>query len=372
MKNVRVALVHDWLTGRRGGEKVLEALAEIFPRAPIYTLIRFPGSQSPAIEQRDIRTSFLQRMPFLRKHYRWYLPLYPLAVEQFDLQDYELVLSSSHCVAKGIIPSADALHVSYIHSPVRYVWNQYFAYFGPGKTGVLGRLFIPPVVHRLRVWDVTSAARVDHFIANSKAVARRIERYYRRNAEVVHPPVDTDFFTLPASEPERRAFLIVSALVPYKRIDVALAAFRRRGRRLRVVGDGPDYKKLRRMAGPNVEFFGPVSDEELRRFYQEAAALLMPGEEDFGIASLEAQACGTPVVAYGRGGVLETVLDGETGLLYDTPTPSALAGALDKFQGLTFNKNSLRTQALRFSRGVFKEKVAASLERLWAEFKDTR
>jgi len=372
MENVRVALVHDWLTGRRGGERVLEVLAELFPRAPIFTLIRFPGSQVPELEARDIRTSFLQGMPFLRKRYRSYLPLYPLAVEQFDLQEFELVVSSSHCVAKGIIPGPEALHVSYIHSPVRYAWNQYFAYFGPGKTGPFGRLLIPPVVHRLRVWDVTSAARVDHFLANSKAVARRIEKYYRRPAEVIHPPVDTDFFTPPDSEPERKAYLIVSALVPYKRIDAAVAAFRGLSSELRIVGDGPEYRALRRSAGPNVSFLGPVAGEDLRRLYREAKALLMPGEEDFGIAPLEAQACGTPVVAFGRGGVLETVVPGETGLLYEPATPSALAAALDKFRGLTFNKNSLRSQAVKFSRGLFKEKFAARLGRLWDAFKETR
>ncbi|MBM3311446.1 MAG: glycosyltransferase family 4 protein [Candidatus Aminicenantes bacterium] len=372
MENARVALVHDWLTGRRGGEKVLEVLAEIFPRAPIFTLIHFPGSQVPDLERRDIRTSFLQGLPFLRKRYRSYLPLYPLAVEQFDLQDYDFVVSSSHCVAKGAIPNAEALHVSYVHSPVRYAWNQYFAYFGPGRVGPFGRLLIPLVIHRLRVWDVASSARVDHFLANSGAVARRIEKYYRRPAEVVHPPVDTDFFVPPESEPERKAFLIVSALVPYKRIDAAVAAFARGGRELRVVGDGPEYKTLKRMAGPNVSFLGPLSGAELRRQYQEAAAFLLPGEEDFGIAPLEAQACGTPVVAFNRGGARETVLAGETGILYDDPAPAALAAALDKLRGLAFNKNSLRSQALRFSRGVFKDKIAGRLRRLWDEFKDHR
>ena len=372
MNTLRVALVHDWLTGRRGGEKVLEALAEIFPQAPIFTLFHFPGSQSAALERRDIRTSFLQRMPFLRKRYRSYLPLYPLAVEQFDLQDFELVVSSSHCVAKGIIPGPDALHISYVHAPVRYAWNQYFSYFGPGKTGVFGRLLIPPIIHRLRIWDVTSAARIDAFIANSRAVARRIGKYYRRTAEVIHPPVDTDFFVPPEAEPERAAFLIVSALVPYKRIDTAITAFRGGGRRLRIAGDGPDYKKLRRMAGPNVEFLGPISGPDLRRLYQEAAALLMPGEEDFGIVPVEAQACGTPVVAYGRGGVLETVRPGETGLFYDPPTPEGLAAALDKFQGMTFNKIHLRIQALKFSRGVFKERITAALGREWRAFKESR
>ncbi len=372
MNNARVALVHDWLTGRRGGEKVLEVLAEIFPSAPIYTLFHFPGSQIPEIEKRTIRTSFLQGMPFIHRHYRHYLPLYPLAAELFDLQSFDLVVSSSHCAAKGIIPSPEALHVSYIHSPVRYAWNQYFAYFGPGKLGFPSRYVVPTLIHRLRNWDVVSSARVDRFIANSKAVAGRIEKYYRRPAEVVHPPVDTEFFIPPAVEPERKYFLVVTALVPYTRIDLAVAACHLRGYPLKVVGDGPDYRMLRKTAGPTVEFLGAVEGTELRRLYQEAAALLLPGEEDFGIGAVEAQACGTPVVALGRGGALETVRPGETGLVFQEATPSGLAAALDKCRGMNFNKASLRAHALAFSRGVFREKMEIRLAEMWREFKDSR
>ena len=372
MKKARVALVHDWLTGRRGGEKVLEVLAEIFPSAPIYTLFHFPGSQIPEIEKRAIRTSFLQRLPLLRGHYRHYLPLFPLAAELFDLQSFDLVVSSSHCTAKGVIPGPDALHVSYVHSPVRYAWNQYFAYFGPGKLGPASRFVIPPMIHRLRTWDVASSARVDRFIANSRAVAGRIEKYYRRTAEVVHPPVDTDFFTLPSSEPERKYFLVVTALVPYKRIDLAVAACNLRGYPLKIVGDGPDYRALRKSAGPSVEFLGAVEGTDLRRLYQEATAYLMPGEEDFGISAVEAQACGTPVVALGRGGVLETVRPGETGLYFEDATPAGLAGALDKCRVMNFNKASLRAHALTFSRGVFREKMETRLAEMWREFKDSR
>jgi len=371
MENVKVALVHDWLTGQRGGEKVLEALAEIFPQAPIYTLFHFRGSQIEAIEKKVIRTSFLQRMPLLRRFYRWYLPLYPLAAELFNLQNYDLVVSSSHCVAKGIIPSPDGLHISYIHSPVRYAWNQYDSYFSAAKLSFVSKFLIPPQIHRLRMWDVTSSARVDHFIANSGGVARRIEKYYRRSAEVVHPPVDTEFFH-PADKDAARSYdIIVSALVPYKMIDLAITAYNRLGRPLKIVGDGPEMKKLRRMAGPGVEFLGAQGSGELRNLYQGARALIMPGEEDFGIAALEAQACGTPVVAYGRGGARETVVDGKTGLFFEALTPPSLLAALDKFQTIEFNKWALRSHALGFSRDVFKEKISASISRKWQVYRET-
>lgn len=370
MENLKVALVHDWLTGQRGGEKVLEALAEIFPRAPIYTLFHFPGSQADVIERRVIRTSFLQRLPFLKGHYRSYLPLFPLAAESFDLQSYDLVVSSSHCVAKGVIPHPDALHVCYVHSPVRYAWNQYFAYFGPGKLSFLSRKIVPPAIHRLRMWDVTSSARVDHFIANSAAVGRRIRKYYRREAEVVHPPVDTDFFTPGEGEPSRDFDLIVSALVPYKMIDLAVAAYNRLGRRLKIVGDGPDDKRLRAQAKANVEFLGAQDAAALRGLYREARLYLLPGEEDFGISVVEAQACGTPVLAFGRGGATETVVPGRTGLFFDEPTVAGLLGALDKFQGLALNKAAARDQALRFSRERFKSRFTEIVRLRWRAFKE--
>jgi glycosyltransferase involved in cell wall biosynthesis len=366
MEKVNVALVHDWLTGRRGGEKVLEVFAEIFPAAPIYTLFHFPGSQAEEIDRRTIHTSFLQKMPFLRKRYRWYLHFFPLAVELFDLQEYDFIISSSHCVAKGAIPRPDALHISYIHSPVRYAWNQYFAYFSPDKLGFFSRRLIPPVIHRLRQWDVTSTSRVDHFLANSKTVAQRIYRYYRRKADVVHPPVDTEFFR-PGNR-DGDYFLLVSALVPYKKIDLAIRAFNRNGLRMKIVGNGPDYKKLKKTAKKNIEFLGFLSPQDLLKAYQEAIALLMPGEEDFGINSLEAQACGIPVIAYGRGGATETIIPQETGLFFPVSTPESLQTALDKFQGLAFNKSTIRANALTFSRDLFKQKTSALFREKWNEF----
>jgi glycosyltransferase involved in cell wall biosynthesis len=371
MENIRVALVHDWLTGRRGGEKVLEVLAEIFPQAPIYTLIHFPGSQTPEIEKRLIKTSFLQRMPFLKKHYRSYLPLFPLAAELFDLQEYELVISSSHCVVKGVIPRPDALHISYIHAPIRYAWDQYFAYFSPRKLPVFSRILIPPVLHYLRLWDESSSTRVDHFLANSVNVARRIRKYYRREAEVIPPPVDTEFFR-PADGGAEDYYLIVSALVPYKMIDLAIAAFNRFVGRLKIVGQGPDEKKLRRQAGANTEFLGAVDPPSLLRLCQNARALILPGEEDFGITALEAEACGTPVIALGRGGALETVIAEKTGLFFPEPKVESLLAALDKFQGLEFNKPEVRSHAMKFSRDIFKEKVQACIRQQWLEFKEAK
>jgi glycosyltransferase involved in cell wall biosynthesis len=368
MENIKVALVHDWLTGRRGGEKVLEVLAEIFPLAPIYTLFHFQGTQAPEIEKRLIRTSFLQGLPFLKGHYRSYLPLFPLAAELFDLREYELVISSSHCVVKGVIPHPDALHVSYVHSPVRYAWNQYYAYFSPRKLPVFSRIFIPPVIHYLRLWDESASARVDHFVANSVNVARRIKKYYRREADVIPAPVDTEFFQPADGRPEDY-YLIVSALVPYKMIDLAMAAFHRFGARLKIVGQGPDEKKLRKLAGTNIEFLGAVDSSSLLRLYQNARALILPGEEDFGITALEAEACGTPVIAFGRGGALETVIVEKTGLFFLEPRVESLLAALDKFQGLEFNKLEVRSQAMKFSRTIFKDKVQTYIRDKWLEFK---
>ncbi len=367
MENAKVALVHDWLTGQRGGEKVLEVLAEIFPKAPIYTLFHVKSSQHPDIEKRVIRTSFLQRMPFLEKKYRSYLPLFPMAIEMFDLQEYDLVVSTSHCVAKGAIPAPDALHVCYIHSPMRYAWNLYFSYFAPERLSPFSRWLIPPIIHRLRTWDAVSAARVDRFVANSANVARRVGKYYRREAGVIPPPVDTEFYKPDGSVPRGDYHLVVSALVPYKRIDLAIEAFNRTGEPLKIVGVGPEYPALRKGARANVEFLGAVEAGDLRRLYQGAAAFLLPGEEDFGIATLEAQACGTPVIAYGRGGSLETVVPAETGLLFEEPTVVGLLGALDKFRTFACNRETIRSNAMRFSREMFKEGISSYIRKAWSE-----
>lgn len=365
MEKPKVALVHDWLTGQRGGEKVLEVFAEIFPEAPIYTLFHFPGSQIKEIETRTIITSFLQSWPFLKRKYRFYLPLFPLAAEVFDLQQYDLVISSSHCVAKGVIPHPNSLHICYVHSPVRYAWNQYFPYFSSDRLNFFSRTFIPPIIHYLRLWDESSSHRVDHFVANSKNVARRIQKYYRRQAVVIHPPVDTQFFQ--PEEEQEDYYLMVSALVPYKRLDLAVEAFNRTGEPLKIVGQGPDYKKLKKMARENIEFFGPLDAKDLLHVYQRARALILPGEEDFGITSLESQACGVPVIAYGRGGAIETMIPEKTGLIFLDLSVENLLEVLDKFRGFEFNKTKVRDNALNFSRDKFKSHVSAYIRQKWTE-----
>jgi glycosyltransferase involved in cell wall biosynthesis len=359
----RVALVHDWLTGMRGGEKVIEVMGGLFPDAPLFTLFHFPGSVSPAIESHSIRTSFLQRAPGIRNHYRSYLPFFPAAIEEFDLSGFDLVVSSSHCVAKGVIAPPDAFHVCYCHTPMRYAWDQEHAYF-PNRTGIKARLR-SLTLSALRSWDVSSAARVNHFVANSRFVARRIKNYYGRPAEVVHPPVDVGFFTPAAKGTGQRDYcLVVSALAPYKKVEVAMAACEKLGLELRIVGDGPERERLEGMAGPRVHFLGNVDPEELRDLYRGALLFLQPGVEDFGIASVEALACGTPVVAVARGGILDVVDDGRHGVLYpDWEGPTALCGAIDKARRIGFNALDLRDRAESFSVSRFTDRMRSLLSR---------
>jgi glycosyltransferase involved in cell wall biosynthesis len=352
---MRVALVHDWLTGLRGGEKVLELLLELYPQAEIFTLLHVPGSTSPRIESHPIRTSFVQRLPLVERHYRWYLPLFPRAIESLDLSGFDLVLSSSHCAAKGAIAPRGALHICYCHTPMRYVWDRFEDYFGSGWRA---RALYRPAARFLRRWDRNSARRVHHFIANSRYVASRIRDYYGREVDaVIPPPVDTDFYT-PARDAGAAAvaepyFLVVSALVPYKRIEMALDAFRGRSETLLIVGTGPSEGRLKALAPKNVRFLGWLPDDELRSLYRGCRAAVLPGVEDFGIVPLEAIACGAPVVAYGEGGAVDTVKDGETGVLFLEPSAASLSRAIDRVSGLSFNKESLRNWAVGFSRERF-------------------
>jgi glycosyltransferase involved in cell wall biosynthesis len=370
---MRTALIHDWLTGMRGGERVLEALCELFPDADLFTLYHRRGSVSPLIEGRRIRRSFIQRLPGADAHYRRYLPLFPLAVEQFDLDPYDLVISSSHCAAKGVVPPGRARHLCYCHSPMRYAWDQFDAYFGPARVGrMASRWVYRPLLARLARWDAATAPRVDRFVANSAHVANRIRRYYNRVATIVYPPVDTVFFHPAASTPGSH-FLIVSALVPYKRIELAIDACERAGAPLRIVGDGPDRRRLEARAGRNVTMLGRLGDEAIRDEYRRALAVLLPGEEDFGIVPVEAHACGRPVVALARGGALETVIDGENGILFDEPDADALAAALDRAARTRFDPARIAAGAQRFSRerhveqlrGVIEETLAAPAGTRW-------
>lgn len=367
---MKVALVHDWLTGMRGGEKVLEALTDIFPSADLYTLVHDRGAVSKKIEGRRIETSFIQGLPFSRKGYRYYLPLFPMAIEGFNLKGYDLVLSTSHCVAKGAIPPPGALHICYIHTPMRYVWDMYDAYFGREK-GVKA-LVARATAHYLRLWDSSTNARVDHFIANSRHVAKRVERFYGRGAEVIHPPVDCSRFSLRGIRGDY--YLIVSAFAPYKRIDLAIEAFNASGRKLVIAGSGQDEARLKRLAMPNIELTGWKDDEGLAALYHGCRALIFPGEEDFGIVPLEAMASGRPVVAYGVGGALETVVPpgsagNATGLFFLEQNPSALNEALSAFERLegSFDPAAIREHALSFDRAVFKDKVRAFIEERYSE-----
>jgi glycosyltransferase involved in cell wall biosynthesis len=353
----RIAIIHDWLTGMRGGEKVLEALLELYPQATIYTLLRVKGSVSAAIEARRIVPSFAQGLPAVARHYRKYLPLFPAAVECFDLDDYDLVISSSHCAVKSVI-SPGAVHVCYCHSPMRYAWDQFEAYFGPRQVGRTMNGILRPIMAALARWDAETAERVDRFVANSAYVAARIRRYYNRGSTVVYPPVDTAFYCpAPHSAPNLSA-LVVSALVPYKRVDVAIDACRRIGVPLKIVGRGPEQARLEQLAGNGtanspVEFLGWRRDEEVRELYQRSMAVLLPGIEDFGMVPVEAQACGTPVVALGAGGACETVRHGATGILVDADSVDAFAAGVDLCRRTRFDPSAIRESAERFSRERF-------------------
>jgi glycosyltransferase involved in cell wall biosynthesis len=354
--DLRVVLVHDWLTGMRGGEKVLDCLCRMFPSADLLTLVHVRGSVSAAIESRRIRPSLVQRLPRAAAAYRYYLPLFPSVIETFDLDDVDLVISTSHCAAKSVVPTGRAVHVCYCHSPMRYAWDQFDAYFGPARLGAAGSALARPVLGWLARWDRATANRVDAFAANSRFVAGRIGRYYNRQASVLYPPVDTQFFT-PVSAPAQPYFLAVSALVPYKRLEIAIGAAQQLGVPLKIVGTGPDLARLQRIAGPTIAFLGALDPDALREAYRHARALVMPGEEDFGIAPVESMACGRPVIALGRGGALETVVPGVTGRLVAEPTVEAFADAMRAMLAEDLAPAPMVAHASRFSVAAFEDGV---------------
>ncbi|GAB4370323.1 MAG: glycosyltransferase [Calditrichia bacterium] len=356
----------------RGGESVLEALCGLFPQADLYTLLHNPGSVSATIESHQIYTSFIDRLPFKASKYRHYLPLFPTAIERFNFKNYQLILSTSHCVAKGIITPPDALHISYLHTPMRYVWDMYEEYFGADKIGFFQRKLIPLFANYLRMWDVTSANRVDWYIANSRHVARRIQKYYNRQATVIHPPVDIQ--DLSVHEGNEGYDLIVSALVPYKKVDLAISAYNQLGRRLVVVGSGPEKKRLQRLAGKSIEFFDWQSKEILLKFYAGCRALIFPGEEDFGIVPLEAMACGKPVIAYGKGGALETVIGHRegtdapaTGIFFPEQTPASLIDAIHRSEGVEWDSGFIAAHARQFDKQIFLEKISGFIQEKWTQ-----
>lgn len=362
----RFALIHYWLVGMRGGEKVLEALCRMFPQADIFTHVADPERLSPTIRKHRIFESRIARLPLARKAYQSYLPLMPRALEELDLSGYDLVISSEAGPAKGVIPPPGVPHLCYCHSPMRYIWDQFQTY--RDTAGPIQRLMMPSIAHRLRQWDTTSAARVDHFVANSNHVAARVKSYWRRNASVVHPPVAIEQFRPAAAEDVGNYYLWLGELAPYKKPDLAIDAFRELDLPLLVIG-GPDsrIKSLAKHAGPKTRFLGRVSDRRMKAHLARCRALVFPGEEDFGIVPVEAMASGRPVIAFGQGGVLDSVVDGQTGLFFEEQSVGALIDAVLKFEASELSFASTRdclARSKQFSETVFRAGISENLARL--------
>jgi glycosyltransferase involved in cell wall biosynthesis len=362
MRKCKVAIVHDYLVQMGGAERVVELFHRMFPDAPIYTTIADYDRLWPGFRQADIRTSWMQRIPGVLKRFKHYFWLYPLAIQSFDLRDYDLVLSSSSAFAKGARVSGKTLHVCYCHTPMRFAWN-FDQYMAASEAGLwqkkLAKLLIPP----LRRWDRANTRGVHHLIANSTVVRQRIEKYYQRSASLIHPPVNLSRFRVSKLAPGDY-FLVVSRLVSYKRIDLAVEACTRAGKKLLVIGDGPDRRRLEAMAGPTVRFLGRLSDEQIVAYMQHCRALIFPGLEDFGITPLEANACGRPVLAFRGGGALDTVQPGLNGLFFDQQTAEALAEGLEHVAAVSWNPEKIRQHAEKFGEETFVRQMKTLLERL--------
>lgn len=363
---MELALAHDWLTNMGGGEKVLINFKEIYEDAPIYTVAYSPSNLDEALKNIDVRTSLIQNFKNAKTNHQKYLPFMPVAWEKFDFNGYDVVLSSSSSCAKGIITAPSVMHVCYCHSPMRYAWEFYNEYMTRDKMGRFKKLLIPYLMNYIRTWDAVSANRVDYFIANSKNVARRIWKHYRRESDVIHPPVRGSFFNI--SEKDEDYYLIVSRLVPYKRVDLAVEAFNEMGLPLVVIGAGSQMESLKAISKGNVKILGRLPDEVIREYYQNCRALIFPGEEDFGITPLEAQASGRPVIAYGKGGALETVREYETGLFFSEQTVTSLIGAVRSFERFSFDKAVIRSHALTFDESIFKAKIKDYVNERYEEF----
>lgn len=372
MKNfpeLKVAIVHYWFVSRRGGERVVEALCEIFPQADLFALVADTKTLSPKLQKHKLTTSFLQKIPGSCRWHRHLLPLYPLAIEQFDLRGYDLVISQESGPAKGVLTGPRTCHICYCNTPMRYLWDFYHEYRKESSLGYLGKLMFSLTTHYMRMWDQASAARVDYFVANSNNVARRIGKFYRRTAEVIYCPVNVSSV---AVEPSRNDhYLMVGQLVRYKRADLAIEACNRLGRKLRIVGIGEEYKRLRRIAGKTIEFLGPLSDEDVHKEYADCRALLFPGEEDFGLVPVEAQGFGRPIIAFGRGGAKETVINAlqeqcispekATGILFQEQTADSLMNAIHAFEAVErrFSPQFIQTHADKFNKRHFCEQFTS-------------
>ena len=377
---MKIAIVHDWLTGMRGGEKCLEVLCKLYPSADLYTLLHIPGSVSPSIESHSIHTSFIQNLPFVKSKYRYYLPLMPFAIESFDLRKYDLILSSSHCVAKSVKPRPGSLHICYCHTPMRYIWDQFDQYFCRVKSGFIPWAIMKILRPWLQQWDSNTSCRVDEYIANSRHVQKRIKKYYLREASIIHPPVDTKRFK-PSGDKKKDYFLIVSAFAPYKRVDLAVEAFNKLGYPFVVVGEGQDADLLLRMANSNIRFEGWLDDMSIADRYAGCRAFVFCGEEDFGISLLEAQAMGRPVIALGRGGALETVIPDRktwkpdtgipenktinpTGVFFYEQTSEDLIRAIEHFESVEslFDADKIQEHASQFDVAIYADRIKKFIE----------
>jgi glycosyltransferase involved in cell wall biosynthesis len=382
LSKLRVAIVHYWFVRQRGGEHVVEALAEMFPQADIFTLVLDPDALLPSLKSRKFTTSFLQQIPGIRRHYQKFLPLFPLALEQFNLDEYDLVISSESGAAKGVLTRPHTCHICYCHTPMRYVWDMYHQYRAGKGMGIVSRSIFPLAAHYIRLWDFASAARVDYFVANSQNVAARIFKHYRRRAAVIHPPV---MVAAGYISPEvGDYYLVVSQLVNYKRVDLAIEACNRLRRPLRIIGEGEEYARLRSLAGPTVRFLGYLAHQEVREHYARCRALLFPGEEDFGIVPVEAQSFGRPVIAYGWGGALETVVGGfptdsyaaesSTGVFFAEQSAESLAEAIRFFESneTRFSPAFVRQHSERFDVSRFKSEMGSFISLKILEFRNKR
>jgi glycosyltransferase involved in cell wall biosynthesis len=357
----RVALAHHWLVTMRGGERVLEALSELFPSADVFTLVCDRSKLSGALRERRIHSSMLQRLPRAPRWYPYYLPLFPFATGRMDLRDYDLIVSSDAATMKGVRGGV-ATHICYCHTPMRYIWQSYATYHR--AAGVLGGQALRGIRSRLQRWDYEAAQSVTHFVANSRTVQHRIREYYGRDSRVIYPPVDTDRFRIAALDEalDGESFLTVSHLVPYKRVDLLVDAFTRCGRRLTILGDGPERSLLERRAGPGIRFLGEQPDHVVVKAMQRCRAFVFAGEEDFGIAMAEAQACGKPVIALGQGGATEIVAPDVTGILFEEQSVGSVVDALDRFDRKTFDPSLIRESALRFGRERFHREFTEFVE----------
>ena len=356
---MKVAIVHYWLVRMRGGEKVLEAICELYPDADIFTHVVNPAKISETINNHAINTTFINSLPWSRTHYQNYLPLMPIALEQLDLSEYDLIISSESGPAKGVITRPDAVHICYCHTPMRYVWDMYHEYLN--RQNIFKRLLMRPLLHYVRGWDFRSAARVDHFISNSNYVAQRVKKFYRRESTVIYPPVDVDKLrpVLNGKEDAQDYYLLLGQLVRYKKADIAIRAFNELGKKLIVIGTGDHLRELKKLANNNIEFLGWQNEEHIAFYLRSCRALIFPGIEDFGIVPLEAMASGTPVIAYAKGGALETVVDQTTGILFDEQSAAGLSRAVIRFETLEtqFDKETLVRYADGFSKSRFKREM---------------